>query len=375
MVSDEQLRAVVDAFQRYGSKAEAARSLDMHVNTYKSQLAAAERKNLNGSFFGGEVPEGYVVGNTTQEFQNDLTKKREWRRLWPIAGSEQVLEALEEWGNKAITPLEVINYTYALTQPDNRATLYPIPDVHIGQYSWGKETGNAYDLDIATKTVRSTFARLVASAPATEEAIVLGLGDYFHADGNDARTPKSGNALDVDSRFGKVQWIGAELLIEVVDMALQKHNHVTVKVLAGNHDPRAQDALTIALWFRYMGNPRVTVDRRPGLHWFFQWGKVMIGAHHGHETKPEAMPGVMASYEPKMWGETLFRYAYLGHIHRRLRGTDELKGAIYETFQAITAKDAWNRGVGHASGRSITAIVLDKEKGEVMRAIEPISAQ
>lgn len=373
MVSNDELKRVVEAYLANDrNKQRAADSLGLHVNTFKDRLNAATRRNMTGDFFGGEVPEGYVVGNTTQHLSDPIHKVQEWRRLWPIAGSEQVLEALEEWANRAIMPLPLVE-RYQEYQEAQRATVYNIPDVHLGQYSWGKETGGSYDLDIAASTVRKTFARLVASAPATEEAIVIGLGDYFHADGNDARTPKSGNALDVDSRFGKVQWVGAELLIEVVDMALQKHSHVTVKILPGNHDPRAQDALTIAVWFRYLGNDRVTVDRKPGQHWFFQWGKVMIAAHHGHETKAEQMPGVMASFEPAMWGNTLYRYAYLGHHHKRTKGTDELKGAIYEIFQAITAKDAWNRGVGHSSGRSITAIVLDKNKGEVMRVIEPIS--
>lgn len=376
MVSDEQLLDAVAAYTRNDNNAAAAaRDLGWPVNTFKDRLAMAVRKNLTGDFFGGEVPEGYVMGNTTQELKNPVTKVREWRRLWPIAGSEAILEALEEWANREITPLRDIPLNQMFYPFENQAVVYPIPDVHLGQYSWGKETGGSYDLDIAANTVRGTFGKLVAATPATEEAIILGLGDYFHADGNDARTPKSGNALDVDSRFGKVQWVGAELLIEVVDMALQKHGHVTVKVLPGNHDPRAQDALTIALWFRYMGNSRVTVDRRPGLHWFHQWGKVMIGAHHGHETKAESMPAVMASFEPVMWGTSLFRYAYLGHHHKDQSGMmkNEAGGATWEKFQAITAKDAWNRGVGNSSGRSITAIVLDKEKGEVMRVREPIS--
>jgi len=375
MVSDEQLERVVAAYLKTNrNKAAAARDLGMPVNTFKDQLIVATRKNMLGDFW-VDVPEGYVVGNTTVEAKNPVTKVREWTRMWPVHGSEQVREALEEWANRALTPLPVINYTYALTTPDARATVYPIPDVHLGQYSWGKETGDSYDLDIAVNTVRSTTGRLVAATPATEEAIVLGLGDYFHADGNDARTPKSGNALDVDSRFGKVQWMGAELLIEVVDMALQKHNHVTVKILPGNHDPRAQDALTIAVWFRYLGNPRVAVDRRPGLHWFFQWGKTMIAAHHGHETKAEAMPAVMAAFEPAMWGSTRYRYAYLGHHHKDSGGMtkNEFGGATWEKFQAITARDAWNRGVGNSAGRSMTAIVLDKEKGEVMRVREPIA--
>lgn len=375
MVSDEELHAVISAYVLFNhNAAQAAKSLnDMPVSTFKSRLRQAVRRNLTGDFWGGDVPEGYIMGNTTQEFKNTLTKQREWRRLWPVAGSEAIQEALEEWANKAITPLGPVTPLWAIPSLD-LATVYIIPDVHLGQYSWGKETGQSYDLDIAAQTVRKTFQTLVTRAPATAEGIVIGVGDYFHADGNDARTPKSQNSLDVDSRFGKVQWVGAELLIEVVDMALQRHDHVTVKILPGNHDPRAQDALTIAVWFRYLGNPRVTVDRKPGTHWFLKWGRTMIAAHHGHETKPEAMPAVMAAFEPEMWGSTDFRYAYLGHFHKEVAGRtkDERNGAIWEVFQAITAKDAWNRTMGHASGRSISAIVLDKENGEIGRIKQPI---
>jgi hypothetical protein len=76
-----------------------------------------------------------------------------------------------------------------------------------------------------------------------------------------------------------------------------------------------------------------------------------------------------------MWGETLYRYAYLGHIHKRSKGlaVDERSGAIYETFQAITAKDAWNRSMGHSSGRSIATITLTKQGGEWGRFYTPIS--
>lgn len=372
MVSDEQLEAVASAYVLYEKNAaQAAASLKMAVSTFKDQLHMAVRRNLLGDFF-GTVPEGYMTGNTTQHLVDPVTKRQEWLRLWPIAGEERVLEAIEEWANRKITPLDNV-WPLDANLTLNQLTVYNIPDVHLGQYSWGKETGRSYDLDIAKETVKGTFRALVARSPATEEALVIGLGDYFHADGNDARTPKSQNMLDVDSRFSKVQWVGAELLIEVVDMALQKHFHVTVKIVAGNHDPRAQDTLTMALWFRYLNNPRVTVDRKPGLHYFFQWGKVMIAAHHGHETLPGNMPGVMAAYEPEMWGSTLYRYAYLGHLHKVVKGSEEIGGATWEIFQAITAKDAWNRGKGHGSGRSITSIVHDKEQGEIMRIRQPIS--
>lgn len=366
------LKAYVDAGENYE---EAHRQTGIPISTLKYRVKAAVRKNLAGTAFGGETPPGYSLGKITQMYKSDDGKVLEWRHLQPEALGEQYVTALEEWAKAAITPLPPIAYFQPSDVDPFALTVYPIPDVHLGQYSWGKETGNSYDLDIAVSTVKSTFAKLVEKTPPSATAVVLGLGDFFHADGNDARTPKSQNALDVDSRYGKVQWMGAELMIQTVDLALQKHQKVIVKVLPGNHDPRGGDALTIALWFRYLGNPRVEVDRLPALHWFYQWGETMLAAHHGHETKPEQMPGVMSAYEPKMWGDTQYRYALLGHWHKRAKGfaSNESNGAVWEIFQAITAKDAWNRGKGHASGRSITAITYDMTDGEVNRTIVPIS--
>jgi hypothetical protein len=328
-----------------------------------------------GDAFGGPTPEGYSLGKVTQLHVDPTTKRIEWRHLVPDKeGVEDWLDKVIERFNAELQPLPTLGELRGASPFDaDLLTLYPLPDVHLGQYSWGKETANVYDLDIARETTIAAFKQAASVAIPTTEGIVLGLGDYFHADGNDARTPKSGNQLDVDGRFGKVQMVGAEILVQTVDIALQRHEHVTVKILPGNHDPRGGDVMTLALLMRYATNPRVTVDRSPATHWFFQWGQTMIAAHHGHETKPESMPAVMAAYEPEMWGSTLYRYAYLGHIHRRLRGTDEHGGAIYETFQAITAKDAWNRSMGHASGRSIATIILSKQHGEFARFYTPIS--
>jgi len=47
-----------------------------------------------------------------------------------------------------------------------------------------------------------TIAEVSAGTPATETAIILGGGGYFHANTNAART-QSGHELDVDGRTGK----------------------------------------------------------------------------------------------------------------------------------------------------------------------------
>jgi hypothetical protein len=228
-------------------------------------------------------------------------------------------------------------------------------------------------MQIAADTLKRLMENLVAKTWSTQNALVVFLGDYFHADDDSAMTKKSGNHLDVDGRNGKVTMWGVELAVMVVDMALQNHKHVTVKALPGNHDPKSGgDLLTLGLKMRYHNEPRVTIDTTPGVYYFTQIGNTMLGFHHGHTTKPESMPGVMAQFEPEMWGKTKYRYAFLGHFHRRIKGrdADTHGGAIWEVLQAITARDAWNRSMGHWSGRSMVSVVYSPDGGEEHREYE-----
>lgn len=372
-VTNEELQKVLDAVEvAEGNQAEAARALGIPVTTLKYQVKIAVRRNLTGAAFGGEVPPGYELGRITQLHKSEDGKTMEWRHLQPLTLQGETWDEFTKRLSAEITPLpEILGPQFPTP---NLLTLYPLPDVHMGQYSWKKETEESYDLDIARDTVTGAFERLILQTPISKVGVVLILGDYYHADGFDSRTPKSGNSLDTDSRYNKVQWMGTELAIALVDRALQKHEIVIVRALPGNHDPRGGETLAIALWARYSNNPRVIVDRHPGSFWFFQWGDVMLAGHHGHEVKPEGMPGVMAAYEPEMWGSTKFRHAYLGHYHRRIKGpmANEYGGAHWEVLQAITAKDAWNRAQGHASGRSISAMTFDNKDGLILTNTVPI---
>lgn len=375
-VPDEELLKVVEAAKNYPTNQAAADSLGMARKTFTDRIKQAVRRNLLGHALGGEVPEGFELTKITTLTKQEGGRVMEWRHVNRAKeAAEDLAKAIAERLNELVTP--VVAPAPDITYMDRSLTLYNVVDFHLGQYSWGKEAGGqSYDLDIARDVLLATTAKLTAQTPPSDTAVIVYLGDNFHADGPENRTPKSGNALDVDSRYTKVVTMGSELAATLIDNALLKHRHVIFKALPGNHDPHGGDILTLSMWMRYKDDPRVTVDRTPGLFWFFEWGKVMLAFHHGHETKPESMPGVMAAYEPGMWGRTVFRYAYLGHFHRKRKGIDALAdergGAIWEVFQAITAKDAWNRGAGHASGRSMTAITFDKDKGEVIRNIEPI---
>ena len=250
-------------------------------------------------------------------------------------------------------------------------TLYPLPDFHLGMYSWKEETGEDFDLYIARDLLRDTMGTLMGMGPDSETGIILNLGDYFHSDSNENRTRRSGAALDVDTRYAKVLDFGSKLMVDVVGMALQKHPRVILRNIPGNHDPYATIALTAIMQAFFRNEPRVTVDPDPGPFWWYKHGKVLLGATHGDMAKPEKMPAIMAAKQSEAWGQTKFRYNYIGHFHT-VRAGGEDGGAYWEVLDTIAPKDAWNNQMGFLSGRRLQSISHDAEKGEVVRLTVPV---
>lgn len=359
---DETLLETMDAVERLGASG-AAKELGISRRAVTHRMASATSRNLTGEFLGGKAPDGYHIGKVTRQYNGDGSVAREWPRYQPDADMlANVFDELTTIMQKAITPVPAIDRTERSTL--GLLSLYPVVDVHLGMYAWAKESGENYDLPIAREQFVTSVSKLMSVTPNSYEGLIVVLGDFFHADNNNAQTERSHNHLDVDGRHDKVLHVGAELIIWMIDMALTKHEKVTVKVMRGNHDPYASKALAMALWFRYEGNDRVEVDRSPLDMWSYQFGANMLTFTHGDNIKAEQMAGKMAALEPVMWGATKYRYGFSGHFHRmKTVAVDEQNGAISEVLPAFTAKDAWNRSMGHASQRTIVSMTFDAVKG------------
>lgn len=256
--------------------------------------------------------------------------------------------------------------------PDDLLTLYPLADMHFGMYAWRQETDANWDLKIAEKTIGVALEKVVARTPRTRQAIVLGGGDQMHSDSNDNKTAKSGNALQVDGRYDKVVGATARFFVRATDLALMKHDQVTVRVLKGNHDEHSSVAIAYFLLAWYRNEPRVKVDVDPSLFWWFPFGKTFLGATHGHEAKPAQMPMIMANRRPEDWGASRFRFIHTFHVHHHEKRATEGDGVILEIHQAPIPQDAWHFGSGFISGRSLQSITYSRETGEVGRSREAI---
>lgn len=365
----------MDALLACGSVGAAAVKLGVEPRVLRADLddivrAAAKRGVSPVDDKDGTAPIGYHVKGKSTLYGADGSVAMTWVKTQADKDTQvaELLDAvragLSDLPQSAPIPLK------RSPMSERYLSVYPMGDPHIGMLAWPAETGNAFDLQIAERNLFAAVDRLVYLAPRTKEALILNLGDFFHADGK-AGTTTAGTRVDVDGRWPKVLATGIKLMRRVIDRALQKHEHVTVINEIGNHDDHTSIVLSIALAQFYEHEPRVTIDTSPQSYHWYRFGKVLIGSHHGNKAPPQRLKDVMTVDRAKDWGETTHRYFYIGHVHHdRLV---ELAGVTIESFRTLAGKDEWHASQGYRSGRDMKLIIIDKDHGEVDRHTVGIS--
>lgn len=343
--------------------------LDKNQNVLASTVRTAPQKALDY-----EVPPDWAVGKSTIQLDADGKLIQQWARVSP-RGQEtlRLLDGIKEAipaivGDKRATPRLEIPQTH-----DNLLALRPLPDLHLGMYAWGQETGVHWDLNLAMTKYKALMQKIDTYTPAADVGVILGGGDLLHCDNKRNQTDRSGNPLDVDSRHGKVQEKAFMLLVFQIELARTKHNRVIVRILPGNHDEMFAHAATWFLVAWYRDVEEVEIDTDPGDFWFFEWGEVMLGANHGHKLKLPKLPRVMSTYHREMWGRTKWAYAHGFHLHHKEKVAWEEGGVMGEIHQTPVAADAFHHGGGYAdSARTMCSITYHAEKGEQGRWTEPL---
>lgn len=365
---DEVLQETVDAYIRCGfNKTATGDELGIHNVTVGHRLKLARLRGIN--IPSGPVinapPSGFGVKKVSSYTNKDGEVTGQWVQAIPDAEEkEQAFRLLADEIIKPITgkakPIKAPK-----TESPDLMSLYPMGDPHIGMYAWAEEAGEDFDLEIAERDLVAAMRRLVQSAPKSETALILNLGDFFHSDNQDNRTARSGHALDVDTRWQKVLQVGARAFYALIDAALRKHKKVIVRNVIGNHDDHSAVFLSLLLDAYYRNEPRVDVALSPSAHWYHRFGKVLIGATHGDKSKWRDLAKIMAADCPEDWGRTQYRYWHTGHVHHDR--TQEDMGVLMECHRTLAAKDAWHASMGYRSGRTMKCIVYDKDYGEVER--------
>lgn len=367
-LSDEELKRTVDALREHGGNhTRAAEALGIDRRSVPNRLALAAKRGFTGdaSNMEGGAPAGFTVKRHSARFDKEGKPAGGWLISEP---SKE-----EAWETFVAATFDVVDNLKGISRPTpaptfcdkDLLTVIPMGDPHFGLLSWAKETGADFDLDIAERLTFNAVDRLAAMTPATGTALLLNLGDYFHADDSTNRTPRGQNVLDVDGRFQKIASVGFRAMIRCADRLLEKHEKVIIRNNRGNHDPHQAAMLTIALSAYYHANDRVEVEMTPSGFYYYRFGKVLIGSTHGDGAKLADLPSIMAADAAEDWAAAKFRVWHCGHFHHDQ--VKEHRGCTVETHRTLAAGDAWHRYEGYRAGRDMKAIVYHREFGEVNR--------
>jgi hypothetical protein len=362
-------RTVLDAVAEHGSYKLASESLGIHIGgasalVMRLRKEAARQGHAPGHFESGTAP-GYRMGKVTVQRGPGGAVERTWERQSPETG--EALDALQAALGDVLHDFTGKLPTVAppTAHDADLLTLIPLGDPHFGLLTWAEEVGENFDLKIAESLTFAAVDRLCALTPSSEVAMLLNLGDFYHADNSTNRTPKSGASLDVDGRFQLIARVGLRAMVRCVRRLLEKHAKVIVRNNRGNHDPHQAYMLTLALDAMFHDEPRVEVDMTPASFYYYRFGKTLIGSTHGDGAKLTDLPLIMATDAAQDWAAATWRVWHCGHFHH-----DQLKdhpGCTVETHRTLAANDAWHRHAGYRSGRDAKAIIYHREHGEVSR--------
>lgn len=349
-----------------GSIRGAARALKLDPKTVRHHLdrlkAKAAQQSASQHQDVNRVPDGFAITGTST-----LSKTADGLQWVKTAADKQRQEAMLREFAEALSQ-DVAGLAPIVKPPkdsdDDLMCVLPMGDPHFGMYAWAQDAGADFDLDIAERLTKGAIDRLVSVAPHASTALLLNLGDMFHAD-NQSNQTQSGNQLDVDGRWPKVQQVGMMAMVHAILRLLEKYPRVIFRINKGNHDRHTSYALALMLscWFR--NEPRVTIDLSPAVMWYYRFGKVLLGSTHGDTIKGKDVLSIMAADKPEEWGASKFRHCLIGHVHHA--DLKEYPGGIVEYFNTLAARDAWHQGQGYRAGRDMRLIVYHREHGEIER--------
>lgn len=362
-ITDEQLREelnagtkIIDIARKYGIS-------DRVIRIRKAKLA---KKGVgHGRDVSHLVPDGYKIKGTSSLVDEFGNTKLQWVKTDTDAERQvELMKAVIEGMKSEITPVAPVKATRA-KRDDKLLNLYTVSDFHLGMLAWADESGDDWDMKIAEDLFSRWFDAAFQKAPDAGTGVINLLGDFAHFDSLDAVTPASGHVLDADTRYQKLVRYMIRMVRRVVGMALVKHKSVRLLIVQGNHDESGMIWLAEMFSTLYDNEPRVFVDTSPDVYKMVQHGKTTLFFHHGHKARFDAIEPVMIAKFRKAFGESVYSYAHVGHLHHQK--IVESRNMVVEQHRTLAAKDAYASRGGWMSGRSANVITYSAEYGEVAR--------
>lgn len=359
----ESQTSVLKAVDTEGSTKAAAKKLGVTQRAVQRTIKRVKEKAALQGFdpeagMDNRCPKGYKVSSVKLNSEGNYVPFY----AKPDENSEDILEDIIEALNSKIKPVKAVDKPKKLD--DKLLNLYTLSDVHLGQLSWGPETGADYDLNIAVDLVKKSFSDMIQRSPKADICFINLLGDFLHIDSMIPATPASGHILDADTRYPKLLDAAIDLIKWLIQTALKTHGTVNILSAEGNHDPATSMAFSVFLKHLYEKEPRVRVVDSPRPYYSYVFGQNMLCFHHGHKRNKVNDLTRIFSFDPEFrpdFGRTKYSYGHFGHLHH-IREEDS--GMLWTQHPTLAGKDAYASRGGWSSQRACIAFTYHEDFGE-----------
>ena len=366
-----QARVLEAVIKHGGNMTKAAKELDRSQSGVWQMMSRLEGLAARGAVaphrsVDKQVMEGFEAKRVSTAYNNEGEVALQWIIQEPERRSiKEKVDAMMEGLKDDLTGFRKPVKAPKVVDADLLA-IYVVGDHHMGMKATSetKLSDGDYDVDIATQVLTEAVHKLASRVGNCERAVLLNVGDFFHAD-NSAGTTTKGTALDTDLNIHQTFKLAGRLFQTLIARLLQTHKHLTVVNVRGNHDGDMACHLSSALDLLYENDPRIDVLPNYSKFLHMNYGNNLFVFHHGDRIKHEQILQAVITNLDDQWSASKKRYCLLGHIHHHTRR--EVGSMHFEHFGSLCSVDQWHDSQGYNAERSMTAIIYHKERGEDSR--------
>ena len=361
---------VIDAVIFYGSNNKAAEALMVDkrglIRTLKRAKEQAAKRGWSPDHdMKHSVPSTHVVKGVSTFYDEDGKPIRQWVKSDLKKESQEA--ALQAFADALAEDLPKYSPTSSKPMKDlpEQLTAYVIGDAHIGMKVTKERNGDSdWNLEIAERVTVGAVEMLIKASGGSDTALMLDLGDFGHSD-NLQNTTSSQTAMDMDGDYGDSIAAQVRVYRRCIDLMLKSHNKVILMQVRGNHNSSTSRCINVLLKAFFENEPRVEVMDNAHKFQHITYGNNLLVTHHGDRMKPQRAFEYVTRSLAKEWGACEHRQMLMGHVHHHT--SVEIGSMEISTYQALPAGDAWHSDSGYGAKRTMSAIVYDKQHGEIQR--------
>ena len=367
-------REVVEAWERCGrNSSRASSNLGITPATVRNMVHGVKATASAAGFSDAwdataHVPEGeYVTGRSI--YLEDDSGNKAWlktRRKIEDAEREAGLKAFVDELTKGLKPAK---NTHKKSPKGKSKDLLPaiiIGDAHIGMRGESETTRDReFNSRIASTEILEAIDSLVHAAPASEEALLINVGDFTHID-RSIPYPQTANGtpMDTDTHIEAIMRTAANTMIHGILRILEKHEKISVVMARGNHDSETSIAIAMVLAYYFSKDHRVTILEPKGFYHYLTFGSNLIAITHGDKAPGRRLADMLPRLN--VWSKTSHRYWILGHFHSKLSEQYD-NSVVLERFGTLAPSDNWHASKGYRSPSIMNQIVYRRSGGIAIR--------